>query len=119
MKTRAKFQQDPTLAATVAGEDLAGGDYVALLNEVIDFPSFLWDSCGASLSPHEMVRLRLFPEQAGKPLKVLVVCLPFVYAKSPSGDTKTIDTRQLQLVRLNRKCAKIVWKELRSKKKRK
>ena len=52
-------QLEPTAAATVAGEDLACGDYVALLNETVDFPSFLWDACGASLSPHELVRLRI------------------------------------------------------------
>jgi hypothetical protein len=83
------------------------------MNQTVDFPSFYWDACGASLSPHELVRLKIIPEGAGNPLRVIAVCLPFIYAKSPGGETATIDTRRTQLVRLDRKCAKVVWKELR------
>ena len=114
MKTGAASQLESTAAATVAGEDLACGDYVSLLNETVDFPSFLWDACGASLSPHELVRLRLIPENTGQPLKVIAICLPFVYAKTPRGEVATLDTRRAQLVRLDRKCAKLIWKEIRS-----
>jgi hypothetical protein len=116
LKTKSQIvsQLEPRAAATVAGEDLACGDYVALLNETVDFPSFLWDACGALLSPHELVRLKVIPGNAGHPLRVIAVCLPFVYAKTPSGETATIDTRRTQLVRLDRKCAKAIWKELRS-----
>jgi hypothetical protein len=114
MKTQTVSQLEPRAAATVAGEDLACGDYVALLNETVAFPSFLWDSCGVSLSPHELVRLKIIPADAGHPLKVIAICLPFVYAKTPSRETATIDTRRTQLVRLDRKCAKAIWKELRS-----
>ena len=114
MKTQSVSQLEPRAAATVAGEDLAYGDYIALLNETVDFPSFLWDACGASLSPHELVRLKVIPDNAGYPLRVIAICLPFVYAKTPSGETATIDTRRTQLVRLHRKCAKAIWKELRS-----
>ncbi len=114
MKTQSVSQPQPRAAATVAGEDLACGDYIALLNETVDLPSFLWDACGASLSPRELVRLRVIPGNAGHPLRVIAICLPFVYAKTPSGETTTIDTRRTQLVRLDRKCAKVIWKELRS-----
>lgn len=113
MKKQVVSQLEPRAAATVAGEDLASGDYIALLNQTVDFPSFLWDSCGASLSPHELVRLTTIPANAGRPLRVIAICLPFVYAKTPSGKTATIDTRRTQLVRLDRRCAKVIWKELR------
>jgi hypothetical protein len=114
MKTNCASQLEPSAAATVAGEDLACGDYVSLLNQAVDLPSYLWDSCGTSLSPHEMVRLRFIPDEAGQPLKVIAICLPFVYAETPKGVVTIIDTRQTQLVRLNRRCAKVVWKRLRS-----
>jgi hypothetical protein len=114
MKAKTVSECEPRAAATVAGEDLACGDYVALLNETVDFPSFLWNACGALLSPHELVRLRVIPATAGYPLRVIAICLPFVYAKMPGGETVTIDTRRTQLVRLHRKCAKVIWKELRS-----
>ena len=118
MKTEFTSRIEPTAAATVAGEDIACGDYVSLLNETVDFPSFLWDSCGATLSPHELVRLRVIPAKAGHPLKVFAICLPFVYAKTPRGEMATLDTWRAQLVRLNRKCAKVIWKELQSRAKR-
>ena len=114
MKTQALSQLEPRAAMTTAGEDLACGDYVARLNETVDFPSFLWDACGASLSPHEMVRLKVIPSTAGHPLRVIAICLPFIYAKTPGRETVTIDTRRTQLVRLHRKCAKLIWKALRS-----
>jgi len=114
MKTGATLQPASTAAATVAGEDLVCGDYVSLLNETVEFPSFMWDACGASLPPHELVRLKMIPGNAGQPLKVVAICLPFVYAKTPSREMTTIDTRRAQLVRLDRTCAKVIWKELRS-----
>ena len=117
--TESKSQLELRVAATVAGEDLACGDFVALLTESVDVPSYLWDGCGVSLSPHEMVRLQLYPDEAGEPLKVFALCLPFVYAKSPGGRTVTIDTRRMQLVRLDRQCAKVVWKKLRPSTKKK
>ncbi|MCR4411389.1 MAG: hypothetical protein NUV77_03065 [Thermoguttaceae bacterium] len=113
MKSRPTSKPPATAAAVIAGEDLACGDYIALLNQTVDFPSFLWDACGATLSPHELVRLKTIPTNAGRPMRVLAICLPFVYAKTPSGKTTTIDTRRTQLVRLDRDCAKVIWKELR------
>jgi hypothetical protein len=114
MKLRTQLQPETSAAATIAGEDLAVGDYVALLNEMVELPSFLWDACGASLSPHELVRLKVIPKTAGHPLRVVAVCLPFVYTKTPGGETEIIDTRRVQLVKISRECAKAIWKRLRS-----
>jgi hypothetical protein len=113
MKTESKARDEPTLAATVSGEDIACGDYVSVLSETVDVPSYLWDSCGATLSPHELVRLKLIPRSAGMPHKVIAICLPFVYAKVPQGKTVTLDTRRVQLVRLDHHCAKVAWKGFR------
>jgi hypothetical protein len=104
----------PQLAATVAGEDLACGDYVSLLCETVELPSFLWDGWGAGLSPHELVRLRIMPTNAGQPLKVVAVCLPFVYVKTHSGELTAVDIRRTQLARLEPTCARRVWKQLKS-----
>ncbi len=111
MSARSKFQSQLSLAATVAGEDIARQEFVAVLNEVIEVPSFMWgEGC---LEPQETVRLKVIPDQAGRPLKVKAVCLPFVYVQDAEGPVRVVDTRQHQLVRLNRKCAKKVWKALR------
>lgn len=118
MAAKCKSQLESKIAATVSGEDLACGDYVALLTETVDVPSYLWDRCETALSPHELVSLKLIPEDAGQPLKVVAVCLPFVYVQTPNLETATVDTRRASLVRLDRKCAKVVWKKLKSKAKR-
>lgn len=107
-------QLETTVAATVAGEDVSCGDFVALLNVTCEIPSYFWNACDSLLPPSELVRLRIFPSDAGVPLKVLAVCLPFVYAKTARGETKTIDLRRTQIVRLDRASAKQVWSALKS-----
>ena len=109
------------LAASVAPEDLRNGDFVTTLNEVFEYPSFLWCDLGQS-APDELIRVRCCSADGGTPLKIKAICLPFVFVKSPNGRSQTFDVRQVQLVRLQKRYAKIVWKELRknrSKRKRK
>ena len=89
------------------------GDFVALLNSICELPSYLWDGCDASLRPQELVRLKLIPNDAGTPLKVFAICLPFIYARTAGGETKIIDLRRMQIVRLDRTSAKQVWGELK------
>ena len=103
-----------TMAARVAGEDIAGGDYVTVMNEIIELPSFLWCCSDASLAPDELVRLRCTARNAGQPYKVIGVCLPFVYGKTPRGRITVIDTRQQQIVRLDKDCANAVWAKMKS-----
>ncbi len=114
MNTESTIKVETTTAATVAGEDLACGDYVSLLTETVELPSFLWNCSDLMLSPHELVRLKVIPSQAGQPLKVMAICLPFVYAKTSAGEMTTLDIRRAQLVRLDRRCAKSIWKQLQS-----
>ena len=116
MKTIAEAQAT-TVAATVFGEDVNCGDYVALLNVTCELPSYLWDDCQATLPPQELMRLRFIPDDAGVPLKVFAVCLPFVYAKRANGELKTLDLRLQQIVRLSPVCAKRVWNALKTAKK--
>jgi hypothetical protein len=107
------------VSARVAGEDLQPGDYISILAEIIELPSFLWCCPDSPLSPDEPVRIRLIPDEAGQPLKVFAVCLPFVYAKQPAGETATLDTRRQQLVRLDRLTGRTLWKRQKNGSKRK
>lgn len=111
MKVNTKSVPQPTLAARVSGEDLACGDYVAVLTQIVEFPSFFWDSC-TSTSPGELVRMQVIPQDAGTPLKVVAICLPFVYVRHPQGMLHTLDTRKAQLARLDRRCAKLIIRRL-------
>jgi hypothetical protein len=107
MKTLTDLRHHTTVAATVAGEDVRCGDYVTLLKVTCEVPSYMWDH--AMLPATELVRLRIIPGEAGVPLKVFAVCLPFVYAKTATGEIRTLDLRRQQIARLDRVAAKEVW----------
>lgn len=113
MKTTTETKNQMSVAARIAGEDIVAGDYVTILSEVIEFPSFLWNCSNVSLPPDEPVRIRYLPQMAGVPHEVVTVCLPFVYAKFPSGHLLAFDVRQHDLVRLNHSNAQLIWREMR------
>jgi hypothetical protein len=103
---------DTLIAASVAPEDLQRGNFVAILNEVFEFPSFMWCDCMPG-ERDQLVRLRCLPTHAGVPLRIKSLCLPFVFVKSPYGYYQSMDVRKVQLVRLEDCYAKCVWKTLR------
>ena len=102
-----------TVAASVAGEDIACGDFVAVMSEIVELPSFLWNCSAVALAPDEPVRIRRIVDDAGQPYKVIAVCLPFVYVESHRGAIGVLDTRVRHLVRLNRQCARTIWKKMK------
>lgn len=112
MKTHVGQSRQPALSATVAAEDLACGDMVAVLHEIAEYPSFLWCSDPQLLSPEQPVRVRWRPLHPGTPLKVVSICLPFVFLRDPRGNYQTIDVRSCDLVRLHRDYARLVWRKL-------
>jgi hypothetical protein len=113
MKTKTQPKSHTTVAARIAGEDIKRGDYVTVLNDIFELPSFLWCCSSSTLPPDEPVRSRYMAREAGQPFKVIAVCLPFVYAKRPPGKLHTIDTRRQQLVRLDPESGRCVWKRMR------
>ena len=113
MKLAAQTALETSVAARIAGEDIACGDFVAVMNEIIELPSFLWTCSGVSLAPDEPVRSGYAASDAGEPYKVIGVCLPFVYAKTHRGRVVVLDTRQRQLVRLDQTCAGAVWEKMK------
>ena len=116
MKTLASAQPESLLAKCVAAEDLECGDFVAVLDQIFEFASFMWSTDPHMLPPHEPVRILCRPSDSGRPLKVKAICLPFVFVKPPRGKHKTLDVRQCRFVRLNQHYAKKVWRKLRKRK---
>lgn len=112
MTTKPSTIDEAALAASVAPEDLRCGDFVAVLNEVVEFPSFFWCDWESG-DRDEPVRVRCAPAEPGTPWKIKTICLPFVFVKSPMGLYQTIDVRQVHLVRLTKRYAGTVWKTLR------
>ncbi len=112
MDTRLQDIEGTAVAAMVAPEDLRRGDFVAVLSEVVELPSFLWCETLAT-DRSELVRLRRLPTDDRAPLKVKAICLPFIFVKLPKGQFRTIDVRLTSLVRLEKNYAKTVWKTLK------
>ena len=102
-----------SIAAVVAPEDLRRGDFVAVLSEIIELPSFLWNDTLESVRS-ELVRIRHVPTGNRAPLKVKAICLPFLFVKSPNDEYQTLDLRLATLARLEARYARQVWKALRS-----
>jgi hypothetical protein len=113
MKIRQQENESSSIAATVAPEDLRRGDFVAVLSEIVELPSFLWTETIPS-GRGELVRVRRLPTEDRAPLKVKAICLAFIFVKLPSGQFQTIDVRLVSLVRLEKCYAKTVWKTLRT-----
>lgn len=112
MKT-AEHPQEATLAQRVAGEDLHVDDYVAVLKTTGQFLSCMWDHFDPG--SEKIVRVPFIPDDAGTPLKVFAICLPFVYAKRPNDTVATIDLRMTEIVRVDKGIAKAVWKQIKGK----
>jgi hypothetical protein len=110
-KTQAAAQA--TLAKALAPEDIRRGDYVTPLYVIAEIPSFWWCCDAWTLPLDEPVRIRFTAPSDGAPLKVRSVCVPFVLAKSASGEHRTLDLRTCQLARLHRAHGRRAWKAIR------
>src|SRR5690349_4381542 len=110
-KTETSSQPDsthPTLARVLAPEDVRVGDFVAVLDELYELPSYCWRDDVVLHPRDELVRIRLMPTQENPPLKVKAVCLPFVLVKRPLGECHVLDLRRLRLARLDRRYGRAV-----------
>lgn len=112
MKTELDAHCRSTVAMTAAPEDLRRGDFVAILNEVLEVPACCWLDLPAQ-PPEEPVRVRFMSQDSGTPVKVQALCLPFVFVRHPDGWTETLDVRRVQLVHVSRAYARAVWKACR------
>jgi hypothetical protein len=117
MKTDCHSAAASTMAATVAPEDLRAGDYVAVLNEIVEVCSCHWLELSMH-PPEEPVRVRTMSLDAGEPLKVQAVCLPFVFVRHIGGRLETLDIRRMQIVRLSRSYVRAVRKAIRKERER-
>lgn len=105
-------QAGVSLAKTLAPEEIARGDYVAVLWEVTEWPSWFW--CDDALQPREEpVRICHLPHGEPQPLRVRAACLPLVLVKTPAGDQQTLDVRKCRLARLDRDYGRQAWRAYR------
>jgi len=100
----------------VAPEDLRVGQFVAV---TAMFCQFL--PADRDLRPSEVMdaaRVRAIPADAGQPLRVEGVCLPFVLVRCPDGAAWTLDTRRHQITRLPKRFGKDAFRRMKPKGKR-
>src|SRR4051794_24790738 len=98
MKAQIETTCETHVSKSLAPEDLRCGDFVSILSEVVEFPSFWWSCDPQLMPPQEPVRLRCHTSDCGTPMKVKAICLPFVFIKKPCGGHRTLDVRQQRLV---------------------
>ncbi|MEM6799448.1 MAG: hypothetical protein AAF589_08030 [Planctomycetota bacterium] len=105
---------EPTVAKPLAPEDIAPGDYVAVLDRQFEFPAVVWYADRSLAGEDQVIRLRLRPREPSGPLRVVEVCLPFVFVQTPKGGHQTLDIREVHLARLDAECSRRVCKALES-----
>ncbi|MHC4966970.1 MAG: hypothetical protein ACYTGE_18965 [Planctomycetota bacterium] len=84
----------PSLASSIAPEDIRRGDYVAVLHVIDQYFPCCFDRAGT-----DPVNIRMLPSFRVQPLKVIDVCLPFVTALKAGGSVITLDVRRYELAR--------------------
>lgn len=119
IQTSHKNLSDSTLARSVAAEDLRVGDDVTLLEQIFEYPTFLWHGDSQLERRDEPVRIMWTAPSGGRPLRVKSICLPFVLVKEVDGSSDVIDVRTVRMARLSDGFAQATRQALASKKKRK
>ena len=104
-------RKKPSLAASIAPEDIRRGHYVAVLHVIDQYCAYWFDHLPGRIEP---VNIRTLPEDEPQPLRVIEVCLPFVTALRPDGTVVTLDVRRHELARLDDAYARRVVKRLRA-----
>jgi hypothetical protein len=105
-KRRRQHASASTLAKALAPEEIRAGDFMAVLHEIYELPSYMWCADAALLQRDELVRIRMTPTAEAAPLKVSAVCLPFVLVREPCGRQRTLDVRRQRFARLDKKFAR-------------
>ena len=113
-RRRQRNASAPTLAKALAPEEIRPGDFVAVLYQMYELPSYMWCADASLLPRDELVRIRMTPTEDPTPLKVSAVCLPFVLVREPCGRERGVDIRRQRLARLDKQFARAIRKACRA-----
>jgi hypothetical protein len=114
LMNRSTDMEKPLISCqTTSPEDLSEGDYVTVLRQICEVPSFFWPMLETRDQPPERpVRYEQTPCDAGIPLRIDSICLPFLFVRRPNGTYTTLDLRRMELTRLPRKYAERVTEKM-------
>ena len=99
-----------TVARPIAPEDIVPGATVAVLSATVECMPYWAIESPCDIDRVRTLRWSYVPKAAGRPLKVLSVCLPFVYVATMKGGAATLDVRRCSLVELSPEYVKAVRK---------
>lgn len=108
MKTKTNTKLKTTATRSLAPEDVKQGDYIAVSHTIGQFVS----ACSEWNKTMEIARLRYVPCDAGDPLQVEAICLPFILVRDPDDDHQTIDLRLQDIVKLDKAFGKLAFKKM-------
>lgn len=100
------------LARPLAPEDLRSGQFVCIMHVMHEYIPF-WCLEEATFREPEPVRLFCLAEEAGTPLRVVEVCVPFVLVEQPDGAHRTLDLRRHRLAGVSERFGERAFKRLR------
>jgi hypothetical protein len=106
----ATTQTQTPIAKPVAPEDLRPETYVSVMSITIEL---LWCDEGAPWSRPGLIRTTWLPgADAGTPLRVVSICLPFVLVEQPTGAHQTLDVRRFRFAQLTGEFGRKAFKRL-------
>jgi hypothetical protein len=97
----------------LAPEDVARGDYLAVLHDVYEVSPFGCFDEAPLRTERPPLRLAFIPREPRALLKVVSICVPFVVVQNPAGQHSTLDLRLCAVGRVDRRHAERVWKIFR------
>jgi hypothetical protein len=84
----------------IAPDDIAVGNYVAITHEYFQYIDRFASECAHQMTM-QRVAMVYDDDEAGTPLLVMRVCLPFVLVRKPDKQYTMVDIRRFKLVKLD------------------
>ena len=111
------YGSESNIARNLAPEDINPGIYVSVMHVVYQHVSWFCDP--EPWQKGEPTQSLLLPDNGGRPLKVVEVCLPFVLVEKVNGKHSTLDVRRHRLALLTQRYGDAVFVRAKAKRKAK
>lgn len=93
-------------------EDVRAGQYVCVMNILCEHMP-LWCLFEESWKDPEPVRMLMMAPDAGRPLRVVEVCVPFILVEEVDRSLRTLDLRRYRLAAVSERYGEKTFKRLR------
>lgn len=108
-------QESTDVSRLIGPEDVAAGDFVTVSHETLEVVP--WGEIGGCDGGGvKAVRVEVLSERAGRALKVVAVCRPWVLVEEAWGECCALDLRSVRLARLSGAYGKAAFKLMGGKK---